>query len=183
MSLDIGVDEIIEKLSKREKSLDIVLGENRQVVRSCSNAIKAMHGHDMETAKKHLDEAETQLKKISPYADEFPSQLNHVYQEYAEARIILSAIEEKKIPSYKELNLPGIPFLLGLLDAIGELKREVYVSLSTGNKDEAKIYFKMMEDIYDELLPMRFSNSILPEFRRKQDVVRLQIEQARGQLL
>ena len=96
---------------------------------------------------------------------------------------MLSAIELKKIPGYGKLKVPHIPYLNGLLDAIGELKREMYESLRRGNKHEAEFYFRMMEEIYDELLPLRFSNSVLPEFRKKQDSARHQIEQARGELL
>ncbi|MEW6035602.1 MAG: hypothetical protein AB1529_03245 [Candidatus Micrarchaeota archaeon] len=183
MSLHIGVEKIMKKLSEKEKSLDFVLAEQRKVVRSCSNAIKCMHAYELKNAKAHLDEAEKALKALSPYSDGFPSQLGHIYQEYAEARIVLSAIEQKKIPGYAQLKVPEIPYLLGLLDAIGELKREMYESLRRGNKHEAGFYFRMMEEIYDELLPLRFSNSVLPEFRKKQDSARHQIEQARGELL
>ncbi|MFH0884905.1 MAG: hypothetical protein V1861_04305 [Candidatus Micrarchaeota archaeon] len=183
MALDLGINRITKMLSEKEKKLDIVLAENRKVVRSCSNAIKAMHAYDMKTAKAHLKEAEDALKGLAPYAEDFPGQLAHIYQEYAEAQIVLSAIESKKIPSYAKLKVPEIPYLLGLLDAIGEFKREMYESLRRGNKHEAEFYFKMMEEVYDELLPLRFSNSVLPEFRKKQDSARHQIEQARGELL
>ena len=141
-----------------------------------------MHAHD-KSAKTHLDEAERGLNELSKYRDDFPSQLDHVYQEYAEARIVLCAIEEKRIPSYEELSVPEVPYLTGLLDAVGELKREMYESLRKSNRKDAELYFELMEAIYDELLPLRFSNSILPEFRRKQDAARHQIEQARGELL
>jgi len=183
MALHIGVDRIEKKLFAMEKELDSVLVENRLVVRSCSNAIKALHAYNITEAKKSLAEAEKGLAKIAKYHDDFPGQLDHVYQEYAEARIVLSAIELKKIPSIGDLKVPEVPYLNGLLDAIGELKREMYESLRRGNRHEAGEYFKMMEEIYDELLPLRFSNAILPEFRRKQDVGRMQIEQARGELL
>jgi len=142
-----------------------------------------MHAHDMETAKKYLEEAKTHLNTISSYSEEFPSQLNHVYQEYAEALIVLHAIENKSIPGMKEIGIPQLPYLLGLLDAVGEFKREMYVSLKNGKKADAEKYFELMETVYDELLPLRFSNSILPEFRRKQDSARHQLEQARGELL
>ncbi len=183
MTLHIGIHEIEKKLSELEKKLDAVLAQNRLVVRSCSNAIKCMHSHELEEAKKHLKEAEKGLDGIAPYYDDFPGHLDHVYQEYAEARIVLSAIELKKIPGFAELKVPEVPYLNGLLDAIGELKREMYESLRRQDKHEAEFYFKMMEDMYDELLPLRFSNAILPEFRRKQDSARHQIEQARGELL
>lgn len=183
MALHIGINQITKKLSEREKHLDNVLAENRKTVRFCSNAIKAMHAYDLKGAKKHLKEAEKHLKRIKAYSNEFPAQLNHVFQEYAEARIVLSAIELKKIPDYAALKIPEGPYLLALLDSIGELKREMYESLRRGNRHEAGFYFKMMEEIYDELLPIRFSNAVLPEFRKKQDNARRQIEQARGELL
>jgi len=183
LALHIGVERIVKKLSEKEKQLDKVLAGSRIVVRSCSNAIKAMHAYNLTEAKKHLKEAEKGLKEISPHREEFRSQLDHVFQEYAEARIVLSAIELKKIPGYAELKVPEIPYLLGLLDAVGELKREMYESLRRGNRHEAGFYFRMMEEVYDELLPLRFSNAVLPEFRRKQDAARIQIEQARGELL
>ncbi len=183
MTLNIGIDEIEKKLFKREKQFDEVLSENRKLVRFCSNAIKALHAHDLKDAKANLNQAEKGLKALSKNYDEFPSHLDHVYQEYSEACIVLSVIESRKIPSYVDLKVPEIPFILGLLDATGELKREMYQSLRHRKKKDAEFYFTMMEEIYDCLLPLRFSNSILPDFRRKQDVARIQIEQARGELL
>ena len=183
MPLHIGIDTIDKTLRKKEEELDKVMLCNRQIVRACSNAIKALHAYDLKQAKVYLKEAEKDLKTIREYADTFPAQLNHVLQEYAEARIVLSAIEKKKIPSFGELKVGEISYLNGLLDAIGELKREMYESLRRGNRHEARYYFGMMEQVYDELLPLRFSNAILPDFRHKQDVGRIQIEQARGELL
>jgi len=183
MPLHLGIELIDRNLRKKEGQLDSVMMSSRQIVRSCSNAIKALHAYDLKAAKAHLKEAEKDLKAIRQLSDIFPSQLNHILQEYAEARIVLSAIERKKIPSYGELDVGEIPYLNGLLDAIGELKREMYESLRRGNRHEAKYYFAMMEQVYDELLPLRFSNAVLPDFRHKQDVARMQIEQARGELL
>ena len=183
MPLHLGLETIDKSLRKKEEELDKIMQVNRKIVRSCSNAIKAMHAYELKEARKHLKDAEKELKTIIGYADKFPSQLNHVLQEYAEAQIVLTAIEHKKIPSFGDLGINEVSYLNGLLDAIGELKREMYVSLRRGNRNEAAHYFQMMEEVYDELLPLRFSNAILPEFRRKQDVARMQIENARGELV
>lgn len=183
MPLHLGIEVIDKNLRKKEEEFDKVMLNNRKIVRSCSNAIKAMHAYELKEAKKHLKEAEKELKTIMQYERKFPSQLNHVLQEYAEARIVLSAIEKKKIPSFAELKINEISYLNGLLDAVGEFKREMYESMRRGNRNEAKQYFQMMDAVYDELLPLRFSNAILPEFRRKQDVARMLVERARGELL
>lgn len=181
--IDLGIDGIEKIFMAREGELDRVMAKNREIVRACSNTIKAVHGKDMKEAKKSLQVAADELEKIRSEAGAFPEQLNHILQEYVEAQVVISAVEKKKIPSYSELNVGPVPYLNGLLDAIGELKREMYEALRHAKKKEAEAYFQMMEDIYDALLPLRFSNAILPEFRRKQDVGRIQIEQARGELL
>ena len=70
----------------------------------------------------------------------------------------------------------------GFLMQTGELKREMYESLRRkGHRKGAESYFKMMPGGHFTtlLLPLRFSNAVLPEFRRKQDVARIQLEQAR----
>ncbi len=180
---DLGIEEIEKRLIKKEELFDKVHMKNRGIVRSCSNAIKAIHAKELTEAKKYLQDAENEITAIEKIAGEFPEQMNHILQEYAEAMIVLSAVEKRKIPCFKELKVSEIAYLNGLLDATGELKREMYESLRRGNKHEAEIYFKMMEQIYDVLLPLRFSNTVLPDFRRKQDIARIQIEQARGELL
>lgn len=181
--MDLGIETIEKELMKKEGQLDHVMVKSREIVRLCSNAIKAIHGKQMAEARKLLANADKEVAAVRKYEDDFPGHINHIMQEYVEARVVLSAVEKKKIPSYKELGAPMEAYLTGLLDATGELKREMYESLRHKKKDDAITYFEMMEQIYDALLPLRFSNAVLPEFRRKQDVARIQIEQARGELL
>ncbi|MEK6979446.1 MAG: hypothetical protein AABW86_04445 [Candidatus Micrarchaeota archaeon] len=183
MSLDLGISEIESSLMKKEEKLDKVMIKSREIVRLCSNAIKAIHSKEFDAAKKLLKEADSEVSAIKKFEDEFPGHVNHIMQEYVEARIVFSAVEDGKIPSFKDLDAPMEAYLTGLLDATGELKREMYESLRRKDRKGAESYFKMMEDIYDALLPLRFSNAVLPEFRRKQDVARIQLEQARGELL
>ena len=179
----VDVSSIEKKLTEKEKALDEVILSGRIAVRSCSNTIKAIHAGDMKKAKKHLAEAEKIVRKMEKMKTGFPNQVNHVLQEYAEALIVLEAVEKKRIPGQKELKIDEVPYVLGLLDSVGELKREMYESIRKGKKKDAEKYFALMEEIFDALLPLRFSNAVLPEFRRKQDVARIQIEQARGELL
>lgn len=181
--MDLGIDEIEKKLMKKEEQFDQVHVKNREIVRNCSNAIKSIHSKDIPAAKKYLEAAEKEINAIEKISGEFPEQLNHILQEYVEAQVVLSAVQKGKIPSFKELGVNEISYLNGLLDATGELKREMYESLRHKDKKSAEKFFEMMESIYSALLPLRFSNAVLPEFRRKQDVARIQIEQARGELL
>ncbi len=181
--MDLGISAIEKILMSKENDTDEVIKQNREIVRSCSNAIKAVHAKDIPAAKKYLASAEKELDQLRSKQDDFPGHLNHVLQEYAEALVVIRAVEKKEVPAFQELKIDAVPYLNGLLDAVGELKREMYESLRKNKKKDAEAYFELMEGIFDALLPLRFSNSVLPEFRRKQDVARIQIEQARGELL
>lgn len=179
----IDIIEIEKRLMEKENAMDRISTDGRIVIRACSNAIKAIHSRDQKAAIKYLKEAEKGVKKMKQFVLLFPAQTNHIMQEYAEAVIVFMAVVKRKIPSIKEIGVDDVSYLNGLLDAVGELKREMYEALRRNERKEAERFFSFMEEIYDSLLPLRFSNSVLPDFRRKQDVARIQIEQARGELL
>jgi predicted translin family RNA/ssDNA-binding protein len=40
-----------------------------------------------------------------------------------------------------------------------------------------------MVDIYDSTLHLRFANAVLPDFRRKQDSARIQVENTASEIL
>ncbi len=179
----IDISDIEKKLAEKEEAMDLINATGRVVVRACSNAIKAIHAGDEKAAAGHLRDAEKGLSKLAGFKGIFPAQINHIMQEYAEARVVLEAVAKKRIPQQKELGVDEVAYLNGLLDSVGELKREMYEALRRNDRKEAEKYFALMEGIYDSLLPLRFSNAVLPDFRRKQDVARMQIEQARGELI
>lgn len=176
------ISGIVKVLEKREKEQDAILGSTREIVRHCSNGIKLIHAGEIKSAKKEIEAAQ---KKVSQFSgtERFGYLLEQVYQEIAEAKLLLCAVERKELQSWEELSMPFEPYLLGLCDLVGELRREMLEMLKKGKKKEAEYYFGMMSAIYDELLPIRFSNSLLPNFRKKQDVARSQTEQARSELV
>jgi translin len=179
-SAKIGV--IVKELEKREKEQDAILGSVREIIRHCANGIKLIHAGEVKKAKLDIAQAE---KKILPFAKtkQFEYLLAQPYQEIAEARLLLAAVENKPLPGWEELGMPFEPYLLGLCDFAGELRREMLEMLKKGKKNEAERYFELLSAIYEELQPIRFSNSLLPNFRKKQDVARSQTEQARSELV
>ena len=181
MKLDDEIKDIEEKLIKKEEKLDEIIRKEREIVRMCSKAITFIHTQRFREADvliKKAKEGITRLKK-----KDWRGRLKHMESEYTEARILYGIIMEKKIAGRKNLGVSEEAYLLGLLDVIGELKREMYEMLRKGNKKKAKEIFSIMERIYDALIGLRFSGALLPELRRKQDVARIQLEQARGEII
>lgn len=171
--------EVEEYLMKKERSMDMLLASQREIIRECSKAIKEIHSGKIQDAEKRIKNAEERFKKLPQDCSMYPHRL-HIAQEIFESKILLSAVKKGKIQKPEQ---PYEAFLTGSLDAIGELKREMYEALRKGNKKEAEKYFRLMEEIYDQSLHFKFSESVLAGFRRKQDVARIQLEQARGELL
>ncbi|QLJ52272.1 MAG: hypothetical protein Sv326_0097 [Candidatus Fermentimicrarchaeum limneticum] len=180
--LDSSIGKIVKILEGEEKEQDELLRLTREIVRGCSVAIKCIHSKELKECEKQIEAVERMVEKMRK-ADGFENITMQAYQEYAEARVLLSVIGRKDIPTYEELKIPFKAYLLGLLDCVGELRREMLEELKRGDKKKADYYFSKMDELYEALLPLRFSNSLLPNFRRKQDVARMQLEQARSELL
>ena len=104
-------------------------------------------------------------------------------QEYAEATIFFGIKFAKRIPGIEEVGVPDDAYLTGLMDVVGELKRELIESLSLGHNDEAKRYHASMVEIFDSTREVRFAEAVLPGFRRKQDIARIQLESAAAEML
>ena len=100
-------------------------------------------------------------------------------QELVEAVSLLSIIEGKDIPSYKSLKISGESYILGLLDCIGELKRQVIDTIRVGNLKKAESLFDVMENLYLMLYPFATYDKIVKESRRKLDVNRSLVEDTR----
>ena len=115
-----------------------------------------------------LAQMESRIKytsKLSESADKFVS--------------LLSIIEGKDIPSYKILKVSAESYILGLLDCIGELKRQVIDQIRIGNSKNAERYFGIMEELYLILYPFATYDKIVKESRRKLDVNRMLVEDTR----
>ena len=181
--LERSIGEMVEELKKREREQDELLRLTRELVRECANAIKSIHARDKASAGKHVARADEMVEKVKALDENFERISSQSLQEYVEVKVLDALVGGKSLPTYKVLDVPFEVYLTGLCDVIGELRREMLESLKEGKKKDAKRYFEMMNDIYESMLPLRFSNSLLPNFRRKQDVARGQVEHARSELL
>jgi translin len=175
----MNIEEAEKEVLEREGKLDEYLREERGVVRLCARSIKEVHRGNLDEAEKLAGQAKEAMGALP----EIEGRGRHVEQEYAEAAALISVVEGGEIADYAKMGVGAEGYILGLSDAIGELKRLVLESLRRGEEGKARQYFERMEGIYDGIGHLHFSSAALPEFRRKQDVARLQVEEARGKLI
>ena len=171
---------ISKELERTNSSREFLIKNNRTVIINCSQAIISIHKKDLVTAKNKIKKAKEQLAKLKQKAlGDLGRYVLTPEQELVEAISLLAIIEEKDIPSYKSLKVSGESYILGLLDCIGELKRQVIDTIRVGNLEKAENLFGMMENLYLMLYPFATYDKIVKETRRKLDVNRSLVEDTR----
>lgn len=181
--LENDVKSISESLSKKQRDFDTAMGLVRDIIRESAQAITMLHNNNEKEASKKIDFAHSMVKTLNKFDAEFAYNTKQAYQEYAEARIFFEIKKKGVLPSYKMVGVDQESYLMGLMDVMGELKREILESLRENKVAEAEKYFDKMRTIFDGTRSIRFAEAVLNGFRRKQDVARIQIESAGSEIL
>jgi translin len=103
--------------------------------------------------------------------------------EYVEAFFFFKLIVERKAPSLSELKVPITPYLQGLGDLIGEIRRHVVKLLDDLKIEEAERELELMEFIYRSLKTLEYPDALIPGVRHKVDVAARLIEDTRVLIL
>ncbi len=178
-----NADKIEKKLMDLQKRKDEAIKLSSDIIRLSGRVITKIHGEDLGEVKKLLATLNTEVKKLKKIEAGFEYNTLQAHQEYVEAHGLYIMCNEHRLPSIGELDADEVSYLLGLLDSVGELKRGAVDQLRKGNFEHAQKHYDLMLEIYDSTIPMRFANSLVPDFRKKQDVARIQIERLSSELL
>ncbi len=185
MSLKSNLKKIQEELSKREGVRDEVQRDMRRTTRLSKQAILFTHQERFKDAKDSLAEADKLFSKLREVSKDYPDLfysglVNAAFEEYAEAHTLLTLIEENRFIDPEDLGVPMIPYVLGLGDVVGELRRRALDSIRKGKVEAAELCLERMENIYSELTAMNDAYLLVSGLRRKCDVARHLIEITRG---
>ncbi len=182
-SLQNEIKKIGDYLSRKQKEFDSVTDLTREVIRNSAQAITLMHADDRAAAKAALSGAYGGAKKLGEFGAKFDYYARQALQEYAEARIFFEIKGSGTIPSPSEVGVGPEAYLLGLMDVMGELKREILEDLRKGKAKSAEAHLDKMRSIYDTTRSLRFAEAVMAGFRRKQDTARIQLENAGSEIL
>ena len=177
------IEETSKYLTAKQKEFDSVTDVSRGIIRDSASAITMLHNNDPKGAAKMIKAAYAGVKKLKKSDTKFEYYSRQAYQEYAEATIFFGIKTKEMIPSLNETGVEAEAYLLGLMDVMGELKREILEELRNDNVKKAEFYFSKMRLIYDSTRSLRFAEAILNGFRKKQDVARIQLEGAGSEML
>ncbi len=159
----------------------------RRATRLSKQAILFTHQERFKEAKNLLKEADSLFHKLKAVGDTYPDMVysgivDAAFQEYAEARTLLTLVEENRFISPDDIDVASVAYVLGLADVIGELRRRSLDSLRKEDVKTAEECLRLMEEIYVELMSMDEAYMLVPGLRRKSDIARRLIETTRGDI-
>jgi len=164
-------------VSRREQ----LIKESREVISLSAKSIVCIHNSKFDEAKKLQRQALRRLDGLREIAG--TDMIRHIIppeQELVECSVVLALSTGADIPSRKQLNVENSSYILGLLDAIGELKRMVYDTIRVADFERAEKLFSIMQQLYLLLSPFSIYDHVAQGVKRKLDVARILIEDTRG---
>lgn len=186
MTFDLP-DEVRAVLDARFAARERVITESRKAIRSAANAIRALHRSEWDRAEELISEAATVLASISDAIAAIPELWSHAVvadaaKEFAEARVTQAVFAGKPIPGPTELGLDPIPYLHGLGESVGEMRRRMLDLLRGEQIAEAEAILEQMDGIVDELAQVDYPDGMTNGLRRVTDVARSLVERSRSDL-
>lgn len=181
MSIQGSLEEIDKSLKDVQDRREKLIKGTRDIVMLCSKSIVALHHGQLDDARAKMEKAKTMLEEFRQYAQQdLYRYIAVAEQELVEAYSLSAVMENRPVPSMKDLSVTGESYLTGLLDCVGEIKRLVYDRMRSGNEKDAEKLFATMEEIYNAIYPFAVYDNIVPGLRKKLDVARMLIEDIRA---
>ena len=186
-NLDLVGQQALQYLEQKHAARERALTRSRSAIRLCANSIRASHRHEFEAATQLVQEAGKLLTDITSdlhnHHDVFYAGfVQDAQKEFAEASTFLALAQNKELPLASELSIAWAPYLNGLGEAVGELRRYVLDQLRRNNVESSEIYLEKMDDIYALLITIDFPDAVTNGLRRTTDATRGILEKTRGDL-
>lgn len=184
--LDPILDHIRERFDEKTAGREKALANSRKTIRFCANAIRAIHRLEWDTADDLIAKAEETLREAEGALKAFPEIffagfLHDAQVEYVEARTTYAIIRGQPFPTPEDLDMHDAPYLNGLADTVGELRRRILDLMRHRKLAECEDLLDAMDDIYSVLTSIDYPDAITGGLRRRTDVSRSLIERTRGE--
>ena len=173
--------------SKTHQAREHALSLSRAIIRTSANSIRATHRSDFALARQLLGEVSERLQELSGALQGHASVyyagfVEDAQKEYVEAAATLAFVQMTRLPGLEELGVGAAPYLNGLAESVGELRRFILDSLRRDDFSRCDQLLDLMDEVYTILVSMDFPETITRGLRRNSDMVRGVLERTRGDL-
>ena len=174
--------ELDPKFTARETAI----ANGRRVIQFAARAIRSAHRGETEQAASLLEEAGILLAESASAMARHPDInigiLHDAAKEYAEAHLYMALARGRRLPTCGELGTTMIPYLKGLGEAVGELRRRLLDQLRNDDFGEAERLLAAMDAVVDMLAALDYPDGMTGGLRRTTDVARSLTERSRADL-
>ena len=188
-NLNAICETIRDDLEARNTARDKAIVLSRELIRHCSESIRAIHRQNWDTADAKLEDVKQGRDEIKAIVEDFPDLYHTGYtqdalKEVAEAFITYAIIRSQPLPTPAELGIESATYLKGLGEAATELRRFILdiMRRQDSHSEEAERLLEAMDTIYDQLVTFDFPDALTYGLRRQTDIVRSVLERTRGDL-
>jgi translin len=167
----------------REQGIDL----SRESIQFSANSIRAVHRGDFEESERLLGESRATVMKVQGILKPYPrifygGFLQDAEKEYAEAATTNALINGDPLPMPEDLGVGVAPYLNGLGEAVGEMRRHVLDLIRLNRLERGEEILGLMDDIYYLLASVDYPPAITGGLKRTNDMVRGVLERTRGDL-
>lgn len=178
--LEKEVERLKQHFDEIEHERELAYSTMRELRRISTRLVRDMQ-RDMD-----LDIAGTfaECKQLADKLSAAPHQFGFIEEaliEYAEAAITHALLNNLPEPTMEALGCTERSYVLGLADAISELRRRVLTLMRKDDLDGATRLFDLMDRLFLLLMVFDHTEAVLP-VRRKQDALRAVVERTRADL-
>jgi translin len=175
------------ELERKSAAREQVLRWSRELVRACSNSIRAVHRREFVQAEELVAEASELNGRICTTLEDmadiyWTGYVQDAQKELVEAYATYALIKGGPLPDPHALGVAPGPFLNGLAESVGELRRYLLDLLRRGEMDDCERLLEAMDEIYALLVTIDYPDALTGGLRRTTDGTRGIVEKTRGDL-
>src|ERR1700730_7195533 len=175
------------ELDRKNAAREQALRWSRELIRACANSIRAIHRREFGEADRLLAEANalnTQICTVLAKMGDlyWTGYVQDAQKELVEAHSTYALVRGDALPDPTRLGIAPAPFLNGLAEAVGELRRYLLDRLRRGEIEGCERLLGAMDDIYSLLVTLDYPDALTGGLRRTTDNTRGILEKTRGDL-
>ncbi len=182
-------DSIRQDLEARNGARDKALSQSRELIRLCSECIRAVHRQEWQNAQDKLALIDRAADTMRETVARFPElgvagYVQDALKEQVEAHLTLAIIRQLPLPTPQSLRVESAVYLNGLSEAATELRRFILdiMRREEAHSQDAERLLEWMDAIYNQLVTFDFPDALTGGLRRQTDVLRGVLERTRGDL-
>ena len=174
-TIDVVINELNELDDKREQVIRLTRRLNRVSGSGISHLVRNKdYSEYLQNGRKLLGELSELMQDLAPATSW--NLTGSGVEEYTEFELLHAIVNSDNLPSSTELAVPSWIWITAIGDCIGELRRLMLAALIDENLENARIFLTKIQELYDAIIGIDFSKSLVPNLRRKIDIARTLID-------